>query len=131
MPPGADDPSIPDEANLLRVLHPRWITFKGGRERPTTDSFKDSNFENSCFVEAEITIEELQRLFPEMNIARVPARVVRATGFAIERRPTEAPENCSNPRSHVVVGPTEEILRTAYEAIKNIVLSPAIEIVRP
>jgi hypothetical protein len=77
MPPSRDDPGISDEASLLRVLLPRWSVVKSGRERPTTDSLMDSNFENSCFVEAELGVEELQQLFPTLKIARLRAGLAR------------------------------------------------------
>src|SRR5215468_6487060 len=114
MPPHADDPGIGNDRFLLRVLRIKWITVKDNRERPTTESMTDSNYENSCFVDGEIPIEEIQRLFPGQRIARIPVHVIRGGGFIIERRPGEAPEHCSNPNAHVVVGPQREIRRNDY-----------------
>src|SRR6266576_2895458 len=111
MPPSRDDPEISDETALLRVLLPKWSVVKAGRERPTSDSLLDSNFENSCFVEGEITIEEVQELFPNLKVARLRTGLVRREGFVVERRPTEAPPRCSNPQSHVVIGPPTPIER--------------------
>lgn len=129
MPPRHDDPSIAEEAHLLRVLHDGWVTSKGGRERPTSNSFLDSTFENSCFVEGEITRQELRQLLGNKRIARIPARVVRQAGFQIERRPDEAPPGCSAPAAHVVCGPPTEIHRGLYErASRAIANAPEIEI---
>jgi len=122
MPPFRDDPEISDNTSLLRVLLPKWSTIKGGRERPTSDSLLDSNFENSCFIEGEITVGEIQQLFPDLKIARLTAALIRREGFAIERRSNESPPNCSNPNSHVVIGPVIPIERGPYErAARNIV----------
>ena len=132
MPPAEDDQEIPDAAVLLRVLPAKWVTTKGGRERPTSDSMLDSNFENSCFIDGEIGEAELRTLFPECKIARIAASVVRREGYAIERRPTESPEHCSNPRAHVVTGPISPLDRGAYErAARQIVKDPSIQIMLP
>jgi len=132
MPPSRDDLEIPNDASLLRVLLPKWSTIKGGRERPTSNSLLDSNFENSCFVEGEITIEELQLLFPNLKVARLRVALIRQQGFAIERRPNEAPLDCTNPNAHVVVGPTAPIERGQYErAARNIVKHASVEVLNP
>jgi hypothetical protein len=115
MPPAKDDPSIGEDDNVLRVLWPNWVTAKGGRERPTSDSLQDSNFENSCFVEDEISLEELRSLFDGKKIARIPVRLLRAEGYWLERRPGEAPANCTNPASHLVCGPPDAPVRGVYE----------------
>jgi len=44
MPPSRDDTDIRNDSVLLRVLPPKWVTVKGGRERPSSDSLLDSNF---------------------------------------------------------------------------------------
>jgi len=132
MPPSRDDLEISDNTVLMRVLLPKWLTSKGGRERPTSDSLLDSNFENSCFIEGEVALEEIQRLFPNLKIARLRAGLFRREGFAIERRPDEAPPLCSRPNSHVVVGPQVAIERGPYEnAARKIVKDLSVEIVNP
>lgn len=114
------------------MLPPKWVTVKGGRERPSSDSLLDSNFENSCFIDGEIGIDELQSLFPGCKIARIEAAIVRREGYSIERRPTESPEECSNPNSHVVVGPAVPIDRGLYErAARHIVKDPSIQLIHP
>lgn len=128
MPPSRDDPGLADDAYVLRALHPKWVTTKGGRERPTSDSFLDSNFENSCFVEAEISKDEVRLLTGQARIARVPIRVLRAAGFWLERRSNEAPPGCTNPDAHLVCGPPQEIERGPYErAARSIAKSPDVE----
>lgn len=128
MPPAHDDETIQTEAIVLRVLIDRWVTMKGGRERPTTDSMMDSNYENSCFVEGELPLAELQALFPGKRIARIPASLLRAEGFWLDRRPDEAPLGCTNPAAHLVCGPPNMPIRGAYEAMaRRIVRSQQIE----
>jgi hypothetical protein len=116
MAPVNDDQTIGSECAVLRVLLDRWITTKAGRTRPSSDSLLDSNFENSCFVEGEMSLAELRLLFPGRKIARIPVRVLRGEGYCLERRPEEAPEKCSNPSSHVVCGPPDSPIRGVYEA---------------
>ncbi len=132
MPTSRDDLSVGPDKNLLRVLWPKWSTTKGGRERPTSDSLLDSNFENSCFVEGEISVEDVQRLFPGLKVARIPVWLAREQEFAVERRPEEAPEQCPVRDSHVVVGPLAAIDRGEYEKrARAIVKSAAVEIILP
>jgi hypothetical protein len=132
MPPSRDDLEISDDASLLRVLLAKWITMKGGRQRPTSDSLLDTNFENSCFVEGEITIIEIQSLFPGLSIARLRAGLIRREGFAIERRPEEAPLRCSNPAAHVVIGPVVPLDRGSYERVaRTIVKDLSVAILHP
>jgi hypothetical protein len=116
MPPAYDDAGIETNSTVLRVLHEKWVTTKGGRERPTSDSLLDSNYENSCFLEGEITLGELQLLFGGKRIARIPVSLLRAEGYWLERRPDEAPEGCSNPAAHLVCGPPDSPVRGVYEA---------------
>lgn len=130
MPPKRDDELIGSEGHVLRVLLSRWITMKGGRERPTSDSLKDTNCENSCFVEGEISLEELRSLFGGRRMARIPVRLLRQHGFWLERRPEEAPEGCTCPNSHVVCGPPTPPPRKDYESMsRQIVTSTDIEII--
>jgi hypothetical protein len=129
MPPANDDPKIGADERVLRVLHSTWVTTKDGRERPTSDSLKDSNYENSCFLEGEVSLDELRTLFGGRKIARIPVRLLRAEGYWLERRPEEAPENCTNPASHLVCGPPDAPKRGIYEAkARRIVKSEEIEI---
>jgi hypothetical protein len=129
MSPLTDDPTIGSEGAVLRVLHERWTITRDGRTRPTSDSMLDSNRENSCFLESEISLEELRTLFGGRKIARIPVAVVRANGYSLERRPGEAPEGCSSPASHVVCGPPETDSRKDYERkAKAIVTSSDVSI---
>jgi hypothetical protein len=55
--------------------------------------------------------------------------IIRDSGFWLERRPSEAPEGCSNPASHLVFGPPVALVRKDYERMaKSIVKSPEVEI---
>src|SRR6267378_4879493 len=118
MPPARDDISVRDEQFLLRVLRTDWIQIKEGHEQPTSESFTDSNQENSCFIEGEITLAEISRLFPDCGrVARIPVALIRAVGYIIEIRPEpgDAPAGISNPRAHVVVGPSQMLGRKEYQ----------------
>lgn len=129
MPPSNDD-QITDGTLVLRALLPKWSVVKQSRERPTTDSLTDSTFENSCFIAEEITLTEIHVLFPDLKIAVIPVRVLREHGFAIERRPDEAPPGCTVPQSHVVVGPTRAVNRGLYEnAARRIVKDTAVRVI--
>jgi len=119
MPP-IDDQTIPADAVLFRVLRkdPNWTTNKGGRLRPTSLAFFSSEQEISYFLDAPGMLAELQRIFPEHKIARVPAAVIRAAGFVIERRPD--PADCPrdfhcDPACHVVAGLSAEVTRIVFQ----------------
>jgi hypothetical protein len=106
MAPRRDDESVPNDVELLRVLwYPSWATTKGGRERPSSVAFKDSNLETSCFVRAEMGAAEVRRCFPGHRIASALASTIRSQGYWIERRPDEDNGNSA----HVVIGPPREV----------------------
>jgi hypothetical protein len=131
MAPSKDDPSIGPDAVVLRVLHANWVTTKGGAERPTSDSLKDSNFENSCFVEEEISVDELRNIaiISGKRIARIPVKLLREEGYWLERRPDEAPEGCTNPAAHLICGPPDFPPRGQYEAkARRIVRSADVQV---
>jgi hypothetical protein len=127
MAPQADDAGIGNDQWLLRALLRRWITSKGGRERPSTESF-DSTYETSCFLESELSLEDARKYLiatmgdhaAELRFARIPVAVVREAGFAIERRPDEA-EGCANPAAHVVIGPINPMRPKDYEKATRII----------
>lgn len=143
----ADDAEITDERFLLRAMvQPRWIVDKGQGPRPASESLTDSNLENSCFIEGEITREEIIAFLTEeakkhqnhgllnqiergLRFARFPVALVRRAGFFIERRPEEA-IGCAHPQAHVVIGPPNVITRNQYEkAARTIVKDPATTII--
>ena len=114
--PLQDDASIPDEALLLRVLRLDWAIEKSGRRRPASYAFIDSNWETSLFINALGILEELRRLFPGLEVASVPSRVLRENGFAVARRPAECPEDFrGDSNNHVVIGPSKDVTRNEYE----------------
>ena len=80
-------------------------------------------------MDGEIGTDELSVLFPVCKIAKIPAAILRREGYAIGRRPAEAPENCSNPEAHVVTGPIVPLDRGRHErAARHIVKHPAIHV---
>ena len=116
--PLRNDETIPDDAVLLRVLlkDPNWTTNRGGRYRAASLAFFSTEQEISYFLEAPGVLAEVQGMFPDHEIARVPASVIRSVTFAIERRPAECPPNFQGDRScHVVAGPSVEITRKDNE----------------
>jgi len=118
--PLQNDPTIPDEAILYRVLddNPDWRTNKGGRYRPSKLAFYEARGEVSYFLNSPDMLPELQRLFPGREIASVPASVLRSAevGFVIQRRPDEVPPDFRcDPASHVVAGPPVEMTRLEFE----------------
>src|ERR1700737_891477 len=107
-----DDGTIAADAVLFRELlrTPNWTTNKDGTHRPPSLAFYTSDHEISYFVDTPGVLAEVQRLFPNHEIARIPASVIRGVGFAIERRPAECPPGYRcDPASHAVAGPTSEI----------------------
>jgi hypothetical protein len=133
MPLATDDASVTGDQHLIRVLLPKWTVVKNGRERPTSDSLLDSNYENSCFVEEEVGLGWVQQAFPGRKVGRLPVIVVRRKGFSIERRPGDAPRGCPTPEAHVVVGPIPVPDRWGeYEGkARSIVKDAAVEIIDP
>lgn len=134
MPPRADDvASVRNECRLVRVLvRESWLQAdkETGNMRPTSDSLLDSNFEASFLVQGEVSIDEIQLLFPGKRLAIITAAALRDAGFWIERRPDEAPDGLSRPEAHVVVGPPREIPRNQYtRACRQVVKNPAIEVI--
>jgi hypothetical protein len=78
-------------------------------------------------------LEELRRIFPGREIARVSASVVKGKGLVIERRPLECPEGFQrDPACHVVAGPSAEIQRPELEKrYRSIAKDPSIAILLP
>ena len=114
--PLTDDQTVAADSVLLRVLRHGWTTTKDGRCRPASLAFFSTDQEISYFVEGPDVIIELWRIFPGHKIARIPASVIRAQGFVIERRPAECPAElqCDH-ASHVVAGPAAEITRNEFQ----------------
>jgi hypothetical protein len=131
--PLLDDGTISADAVLFRVLHPGWITNKGGARRPSSIAFYEAQGEVSYFVDTPGMLPELRRIFPGLEIARIPAAVVRGVGLVIERRPAECPNGFQcNPADHVVAGPPQELERNVYEKrARSIAKQPGVAIVPP
>lgn len=121
--PLVDDGTILANAVLFRILvDPRWITAKGGSIRPSSLAFYEAGGEVSYFLEVPGVLAELGRLFPGMEIARVPAAVVRGVGFVIERRSGECPNDFRcDPECHVVAGPPVQVGRTEFQGKARVI----------
>jgi hypothetical protein len=130
--PLVDDGTIAADATLFRVLVDRdWITTKGGSRRPSSIAFYEAGGEVSYFVEVPGLLAELARLFPGMELARVPAAVVRGVGFVIERRPAECPDGFQcDPACHVIAGPPTQVARTEFQGkARTIAKNPSVTII--
>jgi hypothetical protein len=127
-----DDPGIPDGTIVLRVLLEGWISETNNRIRPNSLALLDSNYENSCFISNDVSLSELQRLFPGQPVVGIPVEVMRRNGFSVERRPNECPEDYRGNRDdHVVVGPPESCGRKEYHRKSQaIVKDPSVIMLR-
>jgi hypothetical protein len=108
--PIQDDPSVPDDAIVIRVLLDSWLTTKGGRVRPASWALLDmgGDGECSCFLASESIVNKLSNHFAGKHIAQIPASVLRANSFAIQRKPDECPEGLRDDNGcHVVIGPRD------------------------
>jgi hypothetical protein len=128
-----DDETIPANAVLLRVMLPGWTTNKGGRYRPSSLAFFSVGQEVSYFLDGPGMLPELHRIFPGLEVARVPVLVIRGVGFAIERRSTECPNDFRCERaSHVVAGPSAEVTRIEFQkSAGSIAKHPDVTIISP
>lgn len=114
--PIVNDDSIPDDARLLRVLLPGWTITANGRYRPQSLAFRDGRTGDvSCFIQAEGVEAAVREMYPNHEIAVINAGVVRASGYAIERRPGECPGFNGDPNMHVVIGSPAEMGKKAKE----------------
>lgn len=134
MPPLYDDDSIAPDQMLIRALRPGWTAPRAnGSERPNRLAFTDGTQETSCFIDNEINLAEIRRLFPGDKICRFRAAAVRAAGFVIMRKPEDCPADfAGEPTHHLVIGPEAEIRKK--ELMKRgdlIALSPDSEVLPP
>src|SRR5689334_6166944 len=104
--PIINDGTISDETIVLRILLPGWTCIRDGKIRPQSLAFIDGKSgEPSFFIEQAGVIDAIRKEYPGCLIARTTAGVVRAAGYAVERRPAESPKYIENPDLHVVIGP--------------------------
>lgn len=132
--PLTDDPSIPIEATLLRVLvAPGWVTNKGGTRRPSSIAFFEAQGEVSFFVDGPGVVAELRRIFGGVEIASVPAAALRNVGVAVERRPEECPPDFRcDANSHVVAGPAIAMEEREYERrARSVAKQPGVSLLPP
>src|SRR5215813_4557282 len=124
--PIVNDGTISDETALLRIMLPGWTCKKGGNTRPQSLAFIDGQSgEPSFFIEQPGVVEAIRKQYPGCVIARTTAEVVRAAGYAIERRPVESPNFIDNSELHVIIGPAapltskKELTRMARKISEN------------
>jgi hypothetical protein len=111
MPPKVDDGSIPNDAGLLRRIHPRQVIHDKnlGAWRPVSGAFKDK--EMSVDAEPVLHANGLGSMFSLRNslgfsLARFSAGGPRSLGLAVvfDPRPDDQPDN---PAHTLVLGATE------------------------
>ena len=131
--PLTDDHSVQPGAVLYRVLvDPNWITTKDQTRRPSKQAFYEARGEVSYFEEGPDVLAEVQRLFPGLPIASVPASVIREEGLVIERRPHEAQDLPTIGGAHVIAGPQNPIARSEFEKkARRIAKHPNVSIIDP
>lgn len=84
-----NDPSIPDDAVLLRIIRPDWIhRVPNEPVRPEKVAFTDRHTDcTSVFIQSETSIDDLMRDHPEKSLCGVFASVPRGLGFRLVRDP--------------------------------------------
>ena len=119
--PRHDDTGIPDDAVLIRAVHPSWLEVENGIERLNSATFLHGQQEASCFIAAEVGHIQgfRQNILPELSrllgieiqvLATISARVVRSAGLWIYRKP----EEFKGDAAHVVICPPDGITRSQY-----------------
>jgi len=117
MPPEVDDGSIPDDAGLLRRVHPRLVTYdkNQGRWRPMKGAFLDK--EMSVDAEPILRQHGLDLGFSLRNwqgqgfsLARFSAGAARGKGLRVVHDPCPD-DQPDNPAHTLVIGTTEAIAR--------------------
>jgi hypothetical protein len=111
----SNDGAIPDDAGLLRRIHPTQITDDQnlGRKRPMTGAFTDKEMS----VDAEPILRQhgldlsfSLRNWPGFSLARFRAGAARAKGLSVVHDP--CPEDQpDNPAHTLVIGATESSAR--------------------
>lgn len=102
-----DDPSVPDDGVLYRVLtEESWVVNESGTLRVASHAFKDTaTFETSCFL--NIDLDELRGHFPHKRVCSITVSLARQQGFRVSR----APEEFEGNPSHVVLCPPGNLRR--------------------
>jgi hypothetical protein len=115
MPPETDDGSIPDDAGLLRRVHPQLVFHDKnlGRLRPMKGAFLDK--EMSVDAEPILHHHGLDLTFslrnhPGFSLARFRAGEARAKGLSVVHKP-KPDDQPDNPAHTIVTGTTEAIAR--------------------
>lgn len=86
--PRVDDPTISDDAVLLRAVYKDQI--EKNPERPQSQAFRwDDRKEVSAFIQAETDLERLVEAFRDSRICSFTAGQARTLGYVICRDPTD------------------------------------------
>lgn len=128
MPPTSysDDPSIPDAAELWRLVPPNWQVPDGmGGLRPSSAAFQDSKDGTpmSVFLADQVRasgrgLKDVLSTFPGYMIASFSAGFARTLGLSIARDPTP-----QEPAHAVVVGKKTKWVRNQF-VLKSSLIDP-------
>lgn len=95
-----DDPTVADEEELWRRIHPEWVVSNAGGTRVSSAAFKESSGEISVDRANLTNAEAALALYPHHGLAAIEARVPRSLGaYVVRARPT--PDN----PAHAVICP--------------------------
>jgi hypothetical protein len=138
----ADDPTIPDDAVLYRMLRTGNVKWAGSApQRVGTNAFQDQREDTlaalgvpatavsisleSELVEAELSIEDVVRKWgPEYGAAAIEAGAARAVGQGVTRWPTD--DHPAHGMIFVLVGPkkTNSQSKQLAKAARLVVVPP-------
>lgn len=120
-----DDPTIPDDADLWRRIHPTHIIFDDnqGRVRPTSQAFTDSSNGSPMSVVIATECGGPDRVlagYERYGLASFKARVARESGLGIVRDPLP-----DQPAHALVFGPkSKKVQSQLAKATEWVVLPP-------
>jgi hypothetical protein len=90
MSPREDDPQINDDAVLWRAVPSSHVcSGDEGTERPESWAFKSADNEVSCWIAAEMDLEDLKGKFPGFRIAQFTAGQARECANVVTRDPVQ------------------------------------------
>ena len=124
-----DDKSIPDDSEIWRRIHPDQLTEKGGRLRPSSAAFEDSD-ENSPMSVHLAEVIRRARIAPEIlllgkaygtGLASIKVRTFRQDGQSIVRDPT-----ADDPSHALICGPKPGSVRKKWAREAVWVIEPPV-----
>jgi hypothetical protein len=128
MPPRENDPQINDDVVLWRAVPLSHVCVGGeGAERPESWAFKSADNEVSCWIAAEMDLQDLKARFPNFRIAQFTAGQARECANIVTRDPVEGDA------AHVLVCPTPgkslgRVTKDARRLASKATLLPAEEV---